>query len=216
MWIALFGLALAAEPRFDILESRADWKQIAVRKSDQGDVIVNNKTIDGLPCLEGVATVALSPDKLLAVARDIPSSKGWSSADLLVSETLARLPDGGVQYWQYLDIPGWTMVYDRYWVMEGHAANLGDARRFRWNRISAAAHYPAVVARAQAIEAGAVEPPISWGEWLFTPKGGVTEIAYRNCVDVGGRLPMSIQEWAATRTLPDTVADLIRETKKRG
>jgi hypothetical protein len=107
------------------------------------------------------------------------------------------------------------MVYDRYWIMEGHTASIGDARRFRWNRIDAAKRYPAAVARAQAIEAGAVEPPVSWGEWLFTPKNGLTEVSYRNCVDVGGRLPMSIQTWVATRTMPDTVADLIREAKKR-
>ncbi len=214
MWMMLWSVAFAGQPRYDLLASPDGWKDVAVRHSDQGDVAVYTKTIDGLPCLMGVTSVSVPADKLLAVAFDIPSSKRWSSAGLAISETLAHLPDGGIDYFQYIDIPGWTMVYDRYWIMEGHTTSLGDARRFRWNRIDAATRYPAAVARAQAIESGAVEPPVSWGEWLFTPKNGLTEISYRNCVDVGGRLPMSIQTWVATRTMPDTVADLIREAKK--
>lgn len=109
------------------------------------------------------------------------------------------------------------MVYDRFWILEGTVVSSGAERRFRWNRVpNAAATFPTVVQRAQAIESGAVEPPTNWGEWSFIPKGTATEVTYRACVDVGGKLPMSIQTWVAQRTLPDTVADLIREAKRRG
>ena len=61
----------------------------------------------------------------------------------------------------------------------------------------------------------AIEVPKNWGEWLFTPAGTGTDIKYRVCTEAGGSVPMWLQKLGAQRTLPDTVADLVREAKKR-
>lgn len=215
MLVWMWAAALAGEPAWSELSSASGWSEVASRPSDVGKVTVYHKEIGGVPCLQGVTTSTQAPEKLLAVVMDIPSSTRWSSADVKISETLATTPSGAVHYWQYLDVPNWTMVYDRYWVLEGRASTSGDLRRFRWTKLDSGAAYPAVVQRAQAREAGAVEPPVNWGEWTFQPKGGVTEVQYRACADVGGKLPLSIQQWVASRTLPDTVADVIREAGRR-
>lgn len=214
MWFATMMLAAAAEPRWDQLTTSTGWTSVATRTSDVGAVYVYHKEIDGIPCLTGVTSTDVAPATLLAVVLDVPSSLKWSSADLAVSELLTQAPTQ-IRFWQYIDIPNWTLVSDRFWVLEGQVSNVGASTKFRWNRVDAAATYPAVVEKAHARDSSAVEPPINWGEWTFTPVEGRTEVVYRACADVGGRIPESVQKWVATRTLPDTVADLVREGQRR-
>jgi carbon monoxide dehydrogenase subunit G len=56
---------------------------------------------------------------------------------------------------------------------------------------------------------------VNVGDWTFTPEGDKTRVRYRICTDAGGRIPQWMGEFAATRTLPTNVADLIRSVKKR-
>lgn len=206
--------AFAAEPRWDALATMSGWTEVATRASDVGPVTVFHKEIDGIPCLQGHLSTDVSPDQLLAVVMDIPGSLQWSTAGLAYSETIAR-PGGALHFWQYLDVPNWTLVADRYWVLEGRPESVDGGKRFRWRRLEAEATYPAITAKARAKSSSVVEPPINWGEWVFRPNGSGTTVEYRACADVGGSLPQSIQSWVATRTLPDTVADVVREARKR-
>ena len=208
------GLALASEPQWDSLETSAGWTSVSTRSSDIGPVQVYRKDIDGITCLQGVTTTPVSPQKLLDVVTDIPSSTRWSSATLAASDVVGR-PGSRLHFYQYLDVPDWTLVADRYWVLEGRPEPVSGGFRFRWNRLDAASAYPAVVAKAQAISSRVIEPPTNWGEWTFSATDGGTLVAYRACADVGGALPKDVQSWVATRTLPDTVADAVREAGRR-
>ena len=104
---------------------------------------------------------------------------------------------------------------DRFWVLEGRPEPVTGGLRFRWSRLDAATAYPAVLSKAQQTQSSVVEPPVNWGEWTFVAAEGGTQVAYRACADVGGSLPQNVQQWVATRTLPDTVADVVREAAKR-
>lgn len=208
------GLAMASEPQWDSLETSSGWTSVSTRASDIGPVQVYRKDIGGITCLQGVTTTQVSPEKLLEVVVDIPSSTRWSSATLTASDVVAR-PGSKLHFYQYLDVPNWTLVADRYWVLEGRPETVTGGFRFRWNRIDAASTYPAVAAKAQAISSSVIEPPTNWGEWTFSATDGGTLVAYRACADVGGALPKDVQSWVATRTLPDTVADAVREAGRR-
>jgi hypothetical protein len=215
MWTSIWiASALAGEGNWDALTSGSGWKEVATRASDVGEVRVWHKEIDGTPCLLGVTNTEVKPDSLMAVVVDIPASTSWSSADLGVSETLYK-GSSTLHFWQYINIPNWTLVADRFWVLEGRSSSVGEARRFRWSRLDATSTYPNVVSRARQRDASAVEPPINWGEWFFVPREGYTEVQYRACADVGGSIPQNVQQWIASRTLPDTVADVIREARRR-
>lgn len=213
LWLGM-GLALAGEPRWDVLATSSGWDEVATRNSDVGPVRVFHKEIDGLPCLQGVLQTEVAPDQLLAVVMDIPGSLRWSSAGLAYSETIAQ-PGGAIHFWQYLDVPNWTLVADRYWILEGRPESVEGGKRFRWRRLAAESTYPAVAAKARSHSSSVIEPPTNWGEWVFRPSGSGTEVQYRACADVGGSLPQSVQSWVATRTLPDTVADVVREARRR-
>lgn len=212
--VSMVAAFASGEPRWDQLDASSGWKEMSTRVSDVGPVKVFHKEIDGLPCLQGVLDTTVSPDKLIEVVVDIPGSLRWSSAGLSYSEVVAR-PSGALHFWQYLDVPNWTMVADRYWVLEGRPESYGGGKRFRWHRLEAETAYPKVAERAHATSSSAIEPPTNWGEWLFLPTAEGTEVSYRACADVGGALPQSIQTWVATRTLPDTVADVVREAQRR-
>ena len=211
----VLSLATAAEPRWDQLTTSTGWESVATKSSDFGAVAVYHKKIDGIDCLTGVLNTDAKAETLMAVVHDVPSSLQWSSADLVYSETLGR-SSGAIQFWQYINIPNWTLVADRFWVGEGRTSTVGESQKFRWNRLDATGAYPALVEKARATDSGAVEPPTNWGEWTFTPVNGQTEVIYRACADVGGRIPESVQRWIATQTLPDTIADLVREARRRG
>jgi hypothetical protein len=210
----LMAAAVAGAPDWSALSSTEGWSAVGTRSSDFGPVVVTHKVIGGIDCLTGVVTVDVPPEKLLAVVEDVPAATKWSSASLRVSEVLGSA-DGATRFWQQIDVPNWTLVADRYWVLEGRSAPVDSGVRYRWQRVPAST-FPAVVSRAEANEAGSIEPPTNWGEWVFRRATSGTEVHYRACADVGGSLPESVQRWVATRTLPDTVSDLVKEARRRG
>jgi hypothetical protein len=214
MILLLTTAALAAEPDWAALSS-SDWKHVAERSSDVGTVHVYRKEIGELTCLRGVAMTDLTPQELNAVVVDVPSATKWSSANLTASKLLSS-SGTTIELYQYMDVPNWTLVADRYWVLRGVTSPVGDGGlRYRWERLPAQTAHPSAHADAMGRSSGAIEPPINWGEWSFVPKDGRVEVTYRGCADVGGSLPDSIQRLVATRTLPDTVADLVLEAQRR-
>lgn len=210
--ITLMMLAATTQAAsWDALESEAGWSDVGTRTSSVGEVHIRRKRIDETTCLEGDLRTALPVEALLAVGRDMGSADRWSSAKLAASEELWREGDRYALF-QYFDVPGWTLAADRFWTITVSVDASRD--RFRWERIDAAT-LPAVQSKAMALSAGAVEPPVNYGEWQFTRVDGGTHIRYRACADMGGALPDAIQRWVSTSQLPETVSDLVREAERR-
>jgi hypothetical protein len=146
---------------------------------------------------------------LLDAARDIPGNIAWSSWDLIESEFM-RPGATDFDYYQYLDNP--FPIKDRYWFCR--ATVVGDPSgpgpvEFRWVPVDPAATYPDRYARIQDEHSGALQPSVNVGAWVFNTVGGQTEVRYRICTDAGGSIPDWAGEFAALRTLPTNVADLI-------
>jgi hypothetical protein len=216
MWILWLSLpvASAAEPAWALLSTHDGWEKVAHRDTDVGSVDVLYRRIGDTHCLQGVVATPLTPPQILAVAEDIDGTMKWSKAGLAASKLLKRTADG-IEFYQWLDIPDWTLVTDRYWVLRGKEEALANGvMRFRWTRIDAATAYPDLY-RNLSGNGTAIEVPVNWGEWSLAPSEGATEVSYRVCTDVGGALPEWLQKVVAQRTLPDTVADVLREAKAR-
>ncbi len=211
MWWVMTA-ALAAP--WGVLNNTDGWEDWGRKSSDVGDVAVRYKEIDGLRCIEGRTVVPEAPASLLRVAMDIESATRWSSQGLVASRTLVKSPDR-VDYYQYLDVPNWTLVADRYWLLRGRVVREGAKTLFRWERVEDAA-YADAHAEAKERSTSAIEPPVNWGEWMFNPTEAGTDVAYRACVDVGGSIPDGIAQWVAKRTLPGTIADLVLEARQGG
>lgn len=199
------------------LRSDDGWEPVATRTIDIGTVEVHRRDVGGMWCLRAVAYTRAAPDRLMAVLWDVAAAPRWSSNPLLASEVLVPGADRMV-FWQHLDVPGWTMIHDRFWILGVDAVADGDGTRgFRWTLEEVAA-WPAVVARATGFDAGAMPPEVMWGEWLFAPAAagapGPTRVVWRGCQDIGGNVPLWLQTWAGGRSLPAAVADLVHEAER--
>ena len=200
---------------FTALLADAAWTPLTTtRRTETGDVVVALKTIEGAPCLRGTMTVTgTSPNTLYDVVTDVPAAARFSSETLRVSRVLGRV-DGKVHYYQHLDVPDWTLVADRFWVLEGWDASSGARRAFRWQTFAWRSVYPQVAAEVAA--SGAVEPTPNWGSWVFEGSDSGTRAVYVLCTNPAGSLPQWLAEAAATKTLPNTMADVAREAQRRG
>lgn len=208
--------ALAAAPAWDALRAEEGWEEVATKATEFGEVRVLHRTIDEANCLQGVLTTTVPVERIVEVLLDVPSAVKWSSASLVYSDVVEELPGGEVVLMQYIDVPNWTLVADRFWIVRSGVKVLPDGeRRYTWERVPADRH-PTVRDKAQAWAGKAIEPPVNWGEWMFRPSGGALQVRYRGCSDIGGAIPDWLQKLVASRTLPDTVADLVREARKRG
>ncbi len=205
--------AWAGLPTWSDLDASDAWEVVATKKSDVGEVIIRHRRFDDLDCLEGRVTTQGSPDAMLDVATDVEGALRWSSAPLADALDLGRTP-GTIDYYQYLDVPDWTLVADRYWILRGTVLAEGDARRFRWGKGPPGMGDQART-RALARNDGAIEPPKNVGEWVFSPVSGGVDVRYRACADIGGAIPLWLQKAVAKSTLPDTVVDLVVESRKR-
>ncbi|MCO4772458.1 MAG: hypothetical protein KDA24_20665 [Deltaproteobacteria bacterium] len=208
--------AFAGEVTWSQIKSASNWEHLADRDHDDAGVIkVYVAELSGTKCLKGTVVTPGNSETYLSVATDIVGSKKWSSAGLSESEVLAKSGDT-LDYYQYLDVPGWTGASDRFWFLRGTKETAGATRTFWWNRMGDnggphAKRFGEVI----AANPDAIEPPLNVGGWTFTQKDGNVESNYFVCSDTGGVLPKAIQYAAAKKTLPDTVGDLIREAKKR-
>lgn len=207
----------AADNDWEALLGDEGWEVHSVVSHDEiGPVEIALKTIGGLTCLRGVSDVDVSAQTLVGIAADIPAALRWSKAGLLESEVLGRGANH-VDYMQFLDVPNWTMANDRFWVLRGRQMEEGltGTLSFRWETFDSRSRYPMLYHRLANTYPQAVEPPVNYGSWSFLPEGGGAKVRYSVCSDTGGRLPASVQRLAATRTLPDTIADLVREGRRR-
>ncbi len=213
---ALMMSLLAALPDPAPLEaavrSDAGWEAVGDRAEDGlGTVALRHKRQGEVDCLEGSVTVAPSPRALLNVAADVPSATRWSRFELVASKVISR-SGGRVKYVQLLDNP--APVADRYWFLEGRSSETEAASVYAWRHIDPAEH-PDVLAEILGLRPSAVSTGVNVGEWRFTPAGGKTALRYRLCTDAGGSIPKWAGEFAATRTLPANIADLVKEAAKR-
>ncbi len=207
------GVSVAAD--FDRLLASEGWISEGTIEHDVlGTVSLALKTIEGGRCLRGRATAGPSPALLYDVITDMPAAARFSRERLTASEVLGTQGDR-LHYYQHLDVPNWTMAADRYWVLEGHRASSGDTEAFRWDRFDWRALYPALADRIAREHPGAVEPDPNWGSWVFEPSDAGTRIHYYLCSDPGGSIPKWVERAAATRTLPNTMADVVAEAERR-
>ncbi|MBL8616128.1 MAG: hypothetical protein JNM72_11005 [Deltaproteobacteria bacterium] len=192
--------------------SDAGWVEVGRRTEDGiGEVILKHKKVGEVDCLQGLATVPEAPSALLAVAADVPSATKWSRWELVASKVISK-GGGAVNYVQLLDNP--APIADRYWFLEGRSLPGEEQARFTWRHIDPEAH-PAVLAEIKNLRSSAVSTVVNVGEWRFTKGAAGTELRYRICTDAGGAIPRWAGEFAATRTLPSNLADLVLEARRR-
>lgn len=212
--LATLSPADATTASLDALRSDDGWSAVHTRKRDAGDVEIWVKYLDGLPCLRGETTAEVDSAQMMAAVSDVPSALRWSSAGLTESRVVGR-GDGWVEFHQYLDVPNWTLAADRYWILRGQwiPAPSGGGT-YQWNKVPDTVHADV---RASVLKSNpkAIEPPVNFGAWSFTPENGKTRVRYEICTDTGGSLPTSLQRFIATRTLPDTLDDLLKEAQLR-
>lgn len=194
------------------VQSDAGWTEVGRRTEDGlGEVVLKHKKVGEVDCLEGAVTVPEAPEALLAVAADVPGATKWSRWELVASKVVGNA-GGAVQYVQLLDNP--APIADRYWFVEGRSHRSEAEARFSWRHIDPAAH-PAALAEIQALRSAAVSTVVNVGEWRFRKAATGTALRYRICTDAGGAIPRWAGEFAATRTLPTNLADLVLEARRR-
>jgi hypothetical protein len=209
---ALVAVAVAA-PTHSAMDA-AKWAVLTTADhADAGTVTIWSSTVSGVDCFRGTATTDVAKDKLLAVVVDIEGAKRWSSAGITEARLLGS-GGGAYSYYQYLDVPGWTMASDRFWFLRSTVRKTDTELEFVWDPLPAT-EYADVHSEVVAAHPDAVEPPINVGSWKFSQKGAGVEITYSICTQPGGSLPVAIQNAATRKTLPDTVGDVVREGRKR-
>ncbi len=215
MMAVLVTLAAAQAADLDAALSDAGWAHADdVTTAEIGTVVLETRTLDGERCLRGRVTVDVPPDPLVATVSDIPAAPRFSRETLLASRTLGH--DGGaVHYYQHLDIPGWTLVADRYWVVSGWRRDVGATRVFAWDRFDWRARYPELAAELARDHPAAVEPDPNYGAWSFAPAGAGSVVTYTLCNNAAGSLPEWVVRAAATRTFPNTIVDIVLEGRRR-
>jgi hypothetical protein len=213
--LSLLPSARAGTPTHAAMAA-ASWSHLADRNHDDaGTVKVFSATVADINCFKATAqTDEADGATMLAVVTDVVGAKTWSTAGVTQAEVLGRSGDT-ITYFQYLDVPGWTMSSDRFWFLTGTVKDSGGARSLEWNRIDPSGPYGERYRAFIRDNPKAVEPPLNVGGWYFTDSGAGTAIEYRICTDAGGSIPYAIQNAATKKTLPDTVGDVVREAKKR-
>lgn len=214
MLLALVLPAAAGNPTHAAAEA-ADWAVVTTAASkDAGEVTVWKSTVAGVECFRGTAATDVPATKLLDVVADVEGATRWSSAGVTEAKLLSRSGDR-LEYYQYLDVPGWTMASDRYWFLQSTIERAGPKLAFRWSPLAADSSFAAQRTEFQVAHSDAVEPPVNIGGWYFEEADGKSAITYLVCTLPGGSIPSSIQNAATRKTLPDTVGDVVREARKR-
>lgn len=204
-----------AAPTHAQMESAA-WERYATREHDDaGKVEIFTAQIGGLPCFRASATTAdADAGTMLKVVMDVTGAKRWSSAGVTKAEVLSRAGNS-MAYYQYLDVPGWTMTSDRFWFLQSVVVDEGTKKKLLWDKLDVTGPYAQRYQQFKAQNPSAVEPPVNVGSWMFESRDFGVDVHYSICTDAGGSIPTAIQSAATRKTLPDTVGDVVREAKKR-
>ena len=211
--MALF--AANAAPTHEQMDS-APWSFLADRPhSETGIVKVYQAPIEGITCFKAIS---VSPDvdgpTLMDVVTDVPATTRWSSAGITRSELLAQ-SGNSYTYFQFLDLPGWTLSSDRIWFLTAIADNQSSTRSWKWTRMDSKGIFAERYQKYKSANPNTIEPPVNVGAWYFRDLPEGVEVTYMICTDAGGTMPYALQNAATRKTLPDTVGDLVREAKKR-
>jgi len=212
----LSTLAHAEGATWAAIKGTTSWEHLSERDHDDaGAINVYVAEIAGTKCLRGESLTPGKADVYLGVSMDIRAAMDWSTAGLKYSEVLGT-SSSTVDYFQYLDVPGWTGASDRFWFLRGTKEVNGEVMTFWWDRMGEnGGPHSARFAEVVAQNPKAVEPPLNVGGWSFVQEGANVRSRYYVCSDTGGVLPKALQYAAAKQTLPDTVGDLVREAVKR-
>jgi hypothetical protein len=215
MIFALHALLAQAAPTHAGMEG-ASWSTVAtVSHKDAGDVVISRATVDGVECWRGSAVSDVAPPKLLSVVSDVEGAPRWSTAGVSEARLLAR--DGNrIEYFQYLDVPAWTLSADRFWFLSSLIEQSPTRASLKWSPLGegGGAHASAWQ-ELKAAHPEAIEPTVNVGSWVFEGSGAAVQVVYSICTLPGGSIPAGLQSAATRRTLPDTVGDVIREARRR-
>lgn len=212
--LLLAGVALA-DPSWSQVEAATSWTEHATTEhEDIGPVLILHAEVGGIDCFQARATAGASDRTLLEVVRDVEGIARFSDSGISEGRILAR--DGeGLDYFQYFDTPGWTMAKDRFWFLRGRVIRSGAVTTWTWERLENGGPHQAVYDEVITANPKAIEPTANVGAWHFTKGEGSTAVRYYICSDTGGAIPRKLQFMATTKTLPDTVADVLNEASKR-
>jgi len=220
--MALFGVlgpavAQAAEPvTHEALLEEAGWAHQAKVKADEvGTVRIETRTIGGKSCVRALAQTDVAIAHLLGVVVDVAAAPAFLSQGPTTAPWLHQQGDETV-YVQYMNIPGWTMMSDRFWFARAVVRKTSSETFLQWDGLAdPAAEYPAEYKAMRASHPKAVEPELNVGSWGFRRVNSVTHMRYSLCTDVGGSVPQWVQNTATRSTLPTVVTDVVREARRR-
>ncbi len=212
---SLLAVSALASPSWSDVESTTDWSEHAVKEHDDiGEVTILHAVVGGIDCFQARASSPAGSPTLLEVVRDVEGIARWSDSGISEGRILAR--DGeGLDYFQFFDVPDWTMTKDRFWFLRGKVKRDGPVTAWWWERLAEGGPHRAVFDQVVAEHPKAIEPTANVGAWHFTAGEGTTAVRYYVCSDSGGAIPRKLQFMATTKTLPDTVADVLNEASKR-
>jgi hypothetical protein len=214
MLLALAPLTASAAPTHSQIDAAA-WSQVTTANhADAGTVTIWTVNLGGIDCFRGTATVDVAADKLLSVAADVEGAKSWSSAGLSEAKLLSK-SGNKLEYYQYLDVPGWTMSADRFWFLQSTVESTPERSSLKWSSLVEGGAHSAFYQEVKTNHPDAVEPTVNVGSWVFEPQGDGTHVIYSVCTLPGGSIPTMVQNAATRKTLPDTVGDAIRAARKR-
>jgi hypothetical protein len=182
--------------------------------ADAGTVKILTVNLGGIDCYRGTAVVDVAPEKLLSVVADIEGAKSWSTAGITEAKLLSKVGNK-VEYYQYLDVPGWTMSADRFWFLESTIEAGAEKSSLKWSPLVNGGAHAAYYAEVKAAHPDAVEPTANTGSWTFARQPDGTHLTYQVCTLPGGSIPSMVQNAATRKTLPDTVGDAVRAARKR-
>ena len=214
----LTALALTDAQVQAALDADKGWE---VHKLDaKGGVDVYIKEIPGLevPGFKGEKIMDVNGDLLFAAIIDIAHQAGMSDDIPLKESHIISQTSTTIDFWQYLDVPGWTLANDRFWfchgvIMKDHGG--AGHHKWTWDKIEGS-RFPTQLAQARAIDEDSVETALNHGSWEVVPQaGGKVKLIYRVVSNPGGKLPKSAQKLATGTTLPDNLLQMEAEAKRR-
>jgi hypothetical protein len=212
----LWTTAASADPTWSQIRGQDSWTEHTTKNhADAGEVTVLKATVDGVECWRADAKVDVDPRFMMDVAMDIEGTVDWASTAHVSEAKVLSRAGSSLEYYQLMDVPGWTLAKDRFWFVRGRVVSEAGSSAFAWQKLDEGGDHGTVYAEFQTDHEDAIEPPVNAGGWHFTPVSDGTEIRYHICTDSGGQIPQKIQSMATSSTLPDTVGDLVREARKR-